>query len=150
MLNKHRELFFALVPLVILVGIFGFLFFRSNLILGQSEVSDENVLANQIAANYFEYSDENLKIAGENGKAVLFFATNWCSTCTELDRQLINENEKLDDGISVLKIDFDNSPELKDRYGVTVQHTLVQVDQVGNEITRWIGGDIETINNSIR
>ena len=150
MLNKHREIFLALGPLVILVVIFGFLFYRSNFILSSSNSANENeVLAKQISTSYYEYSDANLKMASEKGKVVLFFATNWCSTCTELDKELMNEGEKLDEGITVLKLDYDNSLEMKSKYGVTIQHTLVQVDENGNEITKWVGGDIETINKSV-
>jgi thiol-disulfide isomerase/thioredoxin len=149
MLNKHRELFLALGPLFILVAIFGFLFYRSNFIIGSSNISHEEVLAKQFTANYYEYSDANLAMATENGKAVLFFSTNWCSTCTELDRELLNESEKLEEGITVLKLDYDNSPDLKSKYNVTTQHTLIQVDSQGNEITKWVGGDIETINESV-
>ena len=150
LLNRHKEIFLALVPFMALVALFGFLFIRSDYTFGQKQVIGENVNANQISSNYYNYSEENLSMASENGKAVLFFSTNWCSTCTELDRELRMESEKLDDDITVLKLDFDNSPELKNKYAVVVQHTLIQVDTLGNEITRWVGGDIETINKSVR
>lgn len=140
----------ALVPFLALVALFGFLFIRSNFTFGQKQVIGENINANQISTNYFEYSEENLSMASENGKVVLFFATNWCSTCTQLDRELKMESEKLNSDITILKLDFDNSPELKNKYAVAVQHTLIQVDPMGNEITRWVGGDIDTINKSVR
>jgi hypothetical protein len=36
-------------------------------------------------------------------------------------------------------VDYDNSDELKKKYGVTYQHTLVQVDKDGNLIKKWSG-----------
>ena len=113
-------------------------------------MQSEESIAKQISTNYYEYSEENLKIAKDKGNIVLFFATNWCSTCTELDNELMNESEKLNDGITVLKIDFDKDTEFKKKYKVLAQHTLVQVDNDGNEITKWVGGDIETINESVK
>ena len=104
---------------------------------------------NKIADNYFDYSIENLKNADKDGEAVLFFSTNWCSTCTELDKELINESEKLNDGITILRIDYDRAKDLKMKYKVAVQHTLIHVDGDGNEIKKWVGGDIEEINKNI-
>jgi hypothetical protein len=40
-----------------------------------------------------------------------------------------------------LKVDYESSTELKKKYGVTYQHTLVQVDAQGNMITKWSGGN---------
>jgi ABC-type uncharacterized transport system YnjBCD substrate-binding protein len=45
------------------------------------------------------------------------------------------------EGVYILDVDYDNSAELKQKYGVTMQHTLVQVDAKGNMITKWSGGD---------
>jgi hypothetical protein len=36
-------------------------------------------------------------------------------------------------------VDYDNSTALKQKYGVTMQHTLVQVDAKGNLIAKWTG-----------
>jgi thioredoxin-related protein len=37
----------------------------------------------------------------------------------------------------VYKVDFDNSTELRKKYGVTDKHTFVQVDKQGNKISMW-------------
>jgi hypothetical protein len=42
-------------------------------------------------------------------------------------------------GITILKTDYDSETELKKKYGVTTQHTLVQVDKDGNLIKKWSG-----------
>ena len=36
-------------------------------------------------------------------------------------------------------MDYDNSTSLKQKYGVTYQHTLVQVDSKGAQIAKWSG-----------
>ena len=150
MLKKHRDLFLALIPVFVLLVLFASIFFKLNLFKSSPEVIGENTNAKQISTNYYDYSATNFKKAAGSGKVVLFFATNWCSTCTELDNELMNESEKLKDGITVLRLDYDRSTEFKRKYNVTVQHTLVQVDNDGKEITKWIGGDIDVINKSVK
>lgn len=38
-----------------------------------------------------------------------------------------------------MKVNYDNSKELKTKYGVTYQHTLVQVDKDGKLLKKWAG-----------
>jgi thioredoxin-related protein len=40
--------------------------------------------------------------------------------------------------------------ELAKKYGVTYQHTFVQIDAEGNEVTKWNGGKIEELLHNIR
>jgi hypothetical protein len=42
--------------------------------------------------------------------------------------------------VTILEVDYDKYGELKQKYGVTMQHTLVQVDAAGNQIMKWSGG----------
>jgi thiol:disulfide interchange protein len=100
-------------------------------------------------SNYLDYSEANLTTAHENGQVVLFFAANWCSSCTILDDELINSSSKLSPNVTVLKADFDNNRELKRKYNVLVQHTLVVLDENNNEVTKWVGGGIEDINKNL-
>jgi len=150
MLKKNKDIFLALIPLVILILLVSFMFFRLKTVSSHNELNEKGSVARQISTNYYDYSIENLELSSEKGKTVLFFATNWCSTCTKLDKELINESEKLKEGITVLKIDFDKDTEFKKKYSVLAQHTLVQVDENGKEITKWVGGDIDTINQSVK
>lgn len=149
-MKKSSNTIFIAIVLLVFVGVGSFLFYRINNISGNEIKVEAQAVGKKIASNYYEYSDENLNMSSKNGKSVLFFATNWCSTCTELDRELIEESEKLNEDITILKVDFDKSTELKKKYNITVQHSLVQVDENGNEIAKWIGGDIEQINSEVR
>jgi hypothetical protein len=49
-----------------------------------------------------------------------------------------------------LKTDYDSNNELKKKYGVTYQHTFVQIDSNGNMITKWNGGDIDTLKQNLK
>ena len=74
-----------------------------------------------------------------NGDVVLFFAADWCSTCQEATENLEADPAAIPAGLAIVRVDYDNSDELKQKYGVTVQHTFVQVDADGNELAKWSG-----------
>ncbi len=86
---------------------------------------------------YADYTPEKLTLA-ENKKVVLFFKASWCPTCQAVDKNIVSS--KIPSGLAILKVDYDSSFELKKKYGVTIQHTFVQVDKNGNMIKKWIGG----------
>lgn len=87
--------------------------------------------------SYEAYRPEKLAMAN-SGDVVLFFHASWCPTCRALDASL-NAGD-IPDGLTILKVDYDTETELKQKYGVRTQHTLVQVDADGNMITSWLGG----------
>ena len=41
--------------------------------------------------------------------------------------------------VLILDVNYDKSADLKKAYGVTYQHTLVQVDENGTMIAKWSG-----------
>ena len=73
------------------------------------------------------------------GDVVLFFAADWCPTCQEATTNLEADPAAIPAGLAIVRIDYDNSDELKQKYGVTTQHTFVQVDAGGNEVAKWTG-----------
>jgi len=85
---------------------------------------------------YEAYAPEKLAKA-EGGDVVLFFRASWCPTCRALDADIHSNKESIPEGVTILDVDYDNSTELKQKYGVTYQHTLVQVDANGEMITKW-------------
>lgn len=91
------------------------------------------------SGEYVDYDSELVSRANE-GDVVLFFHATWCPSCKTMDTALKNELSKFPKGLTVLKVDYDSSSELKKKYGVTYQHTFVQVDAQGNAIAKWNGG----------
>lgn len=90
------------------------------------------------AGSYEVYSPEKIARA-ENGQVVLFFRASWCPTCRVVNADINANILKIPSNLSILDIDYDNSKELKKKYGVTYQHTFVQVDKDGNLIKKWVG-----------
>lgn len=91
------------------------------------------------AGSYEEYSESKLSMA-ESGDVVLFFNADWCPSCRALDSDIDDSRDDIPDGVTILSTDFDEHTDLKKKYGVTTQHTFVQVDADGNEIAQWSGG----------
>ena len=126
---------------VIITVIIGILF-TATLIKKPTTFSQEE----QIAPHYVAYSQETLMKAKQNGNTVLFFAaTTWCTTCSELDKELRQRSNALPDNVTVLQIDYDNDRQTKTAYNVTTQHTMIRLDSRGNEVKRWIGGGFDTL-----
>jgi thiol-disulfide isomerase/thioredoxin len=88
--------------------------------------------------SYEPYAPEKLAMAAD-GDVVLFFRASWCPTCRALDANIRSNLGGIPDGVTILDVDYDTATELKQKYGVTYQHTLVQVDAEGNMIARWTG-----------
>ena len=89
--------------------------------------------------SYESYSAEKIAMA-ETGDVVLFFHASWCPSCRALNGDIEDNMSEIPAGITILKTDYDKETELKKKYGVTTQHTLVQVDKDGNLVKKWSGG----------
>lgn len=95
-------------------------------------------------ARYVPYSQAAFDAASDE-KRVLYFYASWCSTCTGIDLEMSEHQERIPANMVVFKVDFDAQRELKQRYGVTLQHTFVLVDKQGNSLMEWSGGDLEEL-----
>lgn len=85
---------------------------------------------------YQDYAPERLA-AAESDTALLFFYAEWCPTCRPLDADIKANENQIPAGVSIFKVDFDTEISLRQKYGVTVQHTIVQVGSDGEMIKKW-------------
>jgi thiol-disulfide isomerase/thioredoxin len=76
-------------------------------------------------------------------KNILFFHASWCPACKSADSDIMKMGVKM--GYNIIRVNYDDSTDLKKKYGVTTQHTFVQVDGKGEMITSWRGGSAEEI-----
>lgn len=84
---------------------------------------------------YEEYATNPDKYSG--GDVVLFFNATWCPTCQEATKNL--QSSTVPDGLTIVSVDYDSSTDLKQEYGVTTQHTYVQIDTQGEQVTKFTG-----------
>lgn len=112
-----------------------------NDIANESVVSNETNNQNATSTGVYVDYDQALLAKADTGKVVLFFSAAWEPTCKFLDRNLNSQLANFPDGLTILKLNYDAELGLKEKYGVSVEHTLVQVDSQGNEINKWTGGN---------
>jgi len=91
------------------------------------------------AGSYEAYAPEKVALASATHDVVLFFRASWCPTCRALDADIKANLSKIPSDLAVLDINYDDSAALKQKYGVTYQHTFVQVDKDGTLIKKWSG-----------
>lgn len=70
---------------------------------------------------------------------VLFFNAAWCSTCREARDNIESDLAGIPSDLTIVVVDFDTATDLRQKYGVTVQHTFVQIDAEGTELAKWSG-----------
>lgn len=108
------------------------------------QVSQESKTAQAPAGTYIAYSPEAYE-SGKDKKRVLFFHAAWCPFCKEADADFNAHLNDLPPDVVLLKIDYDRENDLKKKYGITYQHTFVQVDMEGNALTKWSGGGVQEL-----
>jgi thioredoxin 1 len=118
------------------MGIFVTLTLVAMLVSGCSTQTTESNMAS--SENYQSYSAE--KLADAKGNIVLFFHASWCPSCRGLSSDIEKNLDNIPSDLIILKVDYDKETALKQKYGVTSQHTLVQIDNQGNLVKKWSGG----------
>lgn len=72
-------------------------------------------------------------LEGSQGFAV-FFHADWCPTCIGLEKDLEANIGSFPRGAKILEANFDTELDLRKKYGVNVQSTVVIIDKNGNEV----------------
>lgn len=88
---------------------------------------------------FMTYSPSEVARASADNRTVLFFNAGWCPSCRATTAAL--KSEGVPAGLTVLSVDYDTNVALRQQYGVTQQHTFVQVDATGKKIASWTGSD---------
>ncbi len=120
---------------------------------GSSTSSQNQNLDNN--SKYIEYSRQAFDQA-KGSRRVLYFYASWCPTCRIADPDLSTNSNKFPEDVIVLRVNYndpDTDQEEKDlakKYAITYQHTFVQIDGSGNEVTKWNGGKTEELLANIK
>ena len=101
-----------------------------NQVEADAEANTE-VQTNNFVDTFDQVSVDEDLADGEN--VALFFHADRCPSCVALENDIMENMEDLDN-VRVYKVDYDNSDELKARYNVTGQHTIVFLDEDGNAV----------------
>lgn len=110
---------------------------------------EEEMVKDEVAleGKYLDYTPELLAEAEWN--IVLFFHADWCPTCNALEKEILSDTIPSD--LTILVVNYDTETELKKKYSVLTQTTLVQVDNQWNMINKWVWGrDLEDIQSRLK
>ena len=95
---------------------------------------------------YIDYYDG--VIAATAGQKIIFFHAPWCPQCRALEASI--KAGQIPAGVTIIKTDYDSMQSLRQKYGVTIQTTLVKVDDQGNLIKKYVAYDEPTLDNLVK
>ena len=81
---------------------------------------------------------------------VLFFHASWCPICKSANQTLATWYSDGKGLLTVYKIDYDNEKMLKQKYGVTYQHTFVKINGNGNVIKSVTGPSDDVLKDLLK
>lgn len=105
----------------------------------EDTMMDKPQATETMAGSYVTYSPEALAALPADQKVVLFFKATWCPSCRALDADIKANLSTIPAGVTIMEVDYDTNTVLRRQYGVTTQHTLVQVDTTGVMVAKNSG-----------
>lgn len=66
---------------------------------------------------------------------VLFFHASWCPSCKALESDIVAHADSIPAGVEIYKVDYDTATALKRQYGITVQHSIVEITASGEALS---------------
>lgn len=83
---------------------------------------------------YIDYSAQ--AVADSKDRRILFFHAPWCPQCRQLESSI--KSGAIPSGVTIFKVDYDTNQKLRQEYGVTIQTTLVLLDDNGLELKKYV------------
>ena len=139
---------------ILVIGLGGFLFLPKSSPKIGTPVTQEASEAIP-SSRYVEYSKTILDQSKDLRRVLYFYAT-WCPTCKAANEDFLANPNKIPEDVVLIRINYndpDTDAEEKDlakKYGITYQHTFVQIDAEGNQIAKWNGGQTEELIANIK
>lgn len=66
---------------------------------------------------------------------LLFFHATWCPSCKALDADIVANADEIPPGVEIYKVDYDTATDLKRQYGVTTQHSIIEIAASGEALS---------------
>ncbi|MCW1907877.1 MAG: thioredoxin family protein [Candidatus Saccharibacteria bacterium] len=86
------------------------------------------------SGSYVNYTDD--VIAQTSGTKILFFHAPWCPQCRALEADI--QAKGVPSGVTIIKVDYDSNQSLRQKYGVTIQTSLVKIDDQANLVEKYV------------
>jgi len=141
----------VIAGLIILVLGVGAAFLITNIDFSVPTTSDKTAQSSasgqpsQTPSQYVDYYDGI--ITATAGQKVLFFYAPWCPQCRALETSI--KAGTIPSGVTIIKTDYDSMQGLRQKYGVTIQTTLVKVNDDGDLVEKYVAYDEPTLQSVI-
>lgn len=153
---------FIIIIVIVVFGIGAYTLSQNSSQSSSAVKNDDSVVTDEKMTDgivgdprYIEYSKTALDNVSGN-RRVLFFYASWCPTCRPADADFKANADKISEDVRVIRVNY-NDPEtdqeekdLAKKYGITYQHTFVQIDSQGNEVAKWNGGKTDELLDNIK
>ena len=106
-----------------------------------SPTNSPDASSTALSGTYIEYSSAT--ISSTKGTKILFFYAPWCPQCRALEASI--KSGQIPAGVTIIKVDYDSNQALRQKYGVTIQTTLVRVDDSGALVKKFVAYDEPTL-----
>jgi len=128
---------------------------QSDAPTGESAQSLTDDRDEKAGSRYVEYSKTAFDQAANTRRVMYFYAT-WCPSCKAANADFLSNSEMIPEDVIVIRTNYNdsdtdqNEKDLARKYGITYQHTFVQIDGQGNEVTTWNGGEVEELLTNLK
>lgn len=117
---------------------------KSEIVIEKKDASaqSEKALYQKYSADFY---NQNL------GKKpmVLFFHASWCPTCKKLEKDISEDLKNFPEGTVILETDYDKESELKKKYGVTTQTTMIVLNAAGEQVEKLLAPELADLKAAI-
>jgi len=116
--------------------------------------SEDEVMMEE-SGKYLEY-DSSVLADNEDRRRVLFFYANWCPTCKPADLNFSKNEDKLPENVVLIRVNYSDTETdaeekaLAEKYGITYQHTYVEIDAAGDVVKKWNGGALDELLTNLK
>ncbi len=154
-MNSKIILGFVLLILLVGGGLFLSQRFQTPPAMEEKKMMEKDTVTSKMdgammaKGRYVPYSQAAFD-ASKDKRRVLYFYAPWCPICRPLDKVLSSNPNQIPEGVVLFRTDYDTENALKTKYGITYQHTFVEVDAAGKAVQTWSGGDVADIVAKLR
>lgn len=121
----------------------------------ESSTGNDGTVMMEKSGKYIEFSNQAVE-DNSSKRRVLFFYANWCPTCRPANANFASQTDQIPEDVTVIRVNYNDTETdeaekaLAKKYNVTYQHTFVQIDERGNELTKWNGGQMEELLKNLK
>ena len=159
---KISTIAISLVLVAVLGG--GVYFFSQSFDNAQDKRSGQDAMTKEDSGDammekeesrYMPYTPEVFEMAADK-KRVLYFFANWCPTGIPADKNFKENVDKIPEDVTLIRVNYTDTDTdadektLANKYGISYQHTFVQIDKNGEVVKKWNGGQIEELLSNIK